>query len=1547
MAADLSAQNLYWEDPRILVPDNGRFPEVSQNGDTTVVLWHEFIYSDQKPLSSSVSFMTRKGDGGWNIRRAVIGPFPFTGDEVPFASVAVDDRGRILIAVSSSGQRTDVYSMSSAGEEVRRIATIGEGRGGNLSVSPRLFYTSRGEFVLCATQPLSLDGQISGATTGSLGINYAVSSDGTVWSGFQPLVPNQDISYVYLPSHTVFSNRDYIVFQASPPRSRYYQLYIVESSDGGRSWSNPVRITDMTTAGEEQSGNPDDYDNQRPFLTSSYDGLHLAWERKLANISSPQIYYGILSGDGNFRGQPQRISTGSQVSRNPRLLISNGKPYVLWFDNRKGGNRVFLAYQQGIGWEDTDLSIMPGESLYGRFFEIDGRINVVWENKQDSESRIILLEPDQSVQPPSIVPVNFVSGSRSRQNTYVMEWNIPEDSTGIAGFNYTVDQDPDGVPLRNLKVLRSDDRRAEIEVKNDGWWYFHLSSTDYAGNWSSPASVRFFRDSTPPPPIEFSDLAEDPNGFLTSNTLSIAWTPSPAEDLGGYTYRLQYLSGPGFEGQAASFDIQEPPGRVLITEPEYSFVNLDNGTWSLTVAPLDDLGNQGLSRTIYFQLNKYIPVTYITQVGVDKDRLNRYQLQISGRGFTEGGRVQQVMLDRDGEEPYDYVYTSGGDLFSVRNDRLITGPFIEEIDEGAYQVGVVHPMRGTYFTQYSLRFESTGEVKFGDFTLVRADRAPLIQVRRVMLYGGKFSVAAVMILLSIMFVFALIKLAALVREAVQLRRDVIAILENRSLSYEKKKEKIAAMERKRSLRVKFALLTTSLVLIIVLMVAVPLGNYMIKTQEKNLTDGLQESTRVLIESINAGAEKFLPEENTIELGRLPRQTRAAEAAQFVILSGPASSSAGGADSEFYDYLWATNDPNIEEKIRKSDEGGVAQAGEFSYQRGIMKVEDEITPLIGDLQNEINSEARKRVGELVEKLRELQLQAREAAQRLVLTQDQDTAQLLTELQDQIAQINTRIEESLAETGDRMSSVPVFKSDQVLTGPAEYVFYRPIVYQDSARQGVYYHGMIRLGISTENITREIRNSRNTLVRQTAMIALIAILLGILGALLLATIIIRPLRMLVAGVERIRDTDDKEELKGHEIRIHSRDEIAVLADTVNQMTKGLVNAAIANKDLIMGKDNQKMFIPLEKPGKRKLTTGSLSTEGADFFGYYEGAKGVSGDYFDYMELTPGKYGMIKCDVAGKGVPASLIMVMVATIFRNYFNDWMEGQKRKDALAAQKGIKRQEEDPNIEELVYAINRLVEERGFEGRFAALIVVLLDTRSGKAIMCNAGDNLVHLYNKQKRQMETMTLPTAPATGVFPNSLVEMQAGFKRVPHMLQTGDLLLLFTDGLEEAQRSFRDDHFKPAVCKEPGIAEGEYHDNHQAGKDNEEFGTSRIYDIVNSLMTRGTYTLYKYHNPVPDEELVFNFSACEGTIEEVVIALVAIEKVFRMYPDPSATENDTVVIDRKIADFLEQHFNQYEDYFHDPVEEAGAPTEYVQFCKVKEDSQYDDLTVLGVKKK
>jgi hypothetical protein len=404
---------------------------------------------------------------------------------------------------------------------------------------------------------------------------------------------------------------------------------------------------------------------------------------------------------------------------------------------------------------------------------------------------------------------------------------------------------------------------------------------------------------------------------------------------------------------------------------------------------------------------------------------------------------------------------------------------------------------------------------------------------------------------------------------------------------------------------------------------------------------------------------------------------------------------------------------------------------------------------------------------------------------------------------------------------------------------------------------------------------------------------------------------------------------------IDVRSKDEIGTLATTVNQMIQALVKAAIASKDLTVGKGVQKMFIPLEvdptDPAGGKGATGGEQDESIEIFGFYEGAKGVSGDYFDYRKLTDQYYAVIKCDVAGKGVPAALIMVEVATIFSTYFRNWTP----KDP-----GLK-------IDDLAGLINDMLEERGFKGRFAALTLAIINSGTGKSYFVNAGDNILHIYRSAQRKMVEIKLPDAPAAGVFPKELVEMKGGFKMVSQQLESGDTVFLFTDGIEEAKRLFRNERFDLVSCDEPGLGENEEHGGtHLKGSDNEELGMIRIYDLLNAVFNRQVFRLIKFHNPIPEEDLIFDFTECAGTVEEGVLAMVSVEKVFRIYPDSEATMEDRVSVEKNIDAFLKKYFKQFDRYFHSPIHSEEEQPVAV-YGRLKEDEQYDDLTILAIRKK
>ena len=83
--------------------------------------------------------------------------------------------------------------------------------------------------------------------------------------------------------------------------------------------------------------------------------------------------------------------------------------------------------------------------------------------------------------------------------------------------------------------------------------------------------------------------------------------------------------------------------------------------------------------------------------------------------------------------------------------------------------------------------------------------------------------------------------------------------------------------------------------------------------------------------------------------------------------------------------------------------------------------------------------------------------------------------------------------------------------------------------------------------------------------------------------------------------------------------------------------------------------------------------------------------------------------------------------------------------------------------------------------------------------------------------------------------------------------------------------------------------------------------------------------------------------------MALVSIEKVFRMYKSPEANAYDHAVVDKKVDAFLKKHFVQYSVYCAQRAEhfQSSLRDEYMFYTHIKEDEQFDDLTLVGIKKK
>ena len=541
---------------------------------------------------------------------------------------------------------------------------------------------------------------------------------------------------------------------------------------------------------------------------------------------------------------------------------------------------------------------------------------------------------------------------------------------------------------------------------------------------------------------------------------------------------------------------------------------------------------------------------------------------------------------------------------------------------------------------------------------------------------------------------------------------------------------------------KFTLTIAFLVIFVVLMLAIFLGYNMIIRTSSDLAMGLDQRARVLLESVAQGGRFFLGKEDAVtQLSLFPAQAKAMQGANYITITG------SGADPKVAsgEVVYATNDDAIASKLDPSTLNASAAVvlGQSAFKVGRRQRFPGATR---------PSQGRGPAGQGRDRDRQ-RAQAQEGPRRREGPASRATPPATCANGDQrrsstrkTCASGTRCDPS--RTGAWAPFRPSTRRPSS-TRPASYLFYKPILeYRPS--DSILYRGMVRLEVSTSPIAADVRSATGQLVRLTLIIAAIALGIGIVGAFILSTVIVVPdPQARRADRAQIRDTEDKESLEGSKIEVASRDELYTLADTVNQMTDGLVKAAKDSKELIVGKGIQKMFIPLDAaPGSRvKLSTGKRDEKDFEIFGYYEGAKGVSGDYWDFRSINSRYHYFIKCDISGKGVSAALIMVQVATMVINYFNDWKK--------AMPKAI-------DLTDLTYKINDFLEERQFVGRFAAFTLGVWDSQAGVAYLCEAGDRKLHVWEEEARRLVEEMLPDSPAAGPLASFMVQMKKPFMQV-----------------------------------------------------------------------------------------------------------------------------------------------------------------------------------------
>jgi phosphoserine phosphatase RsbU/P len=185
--------------------------------------------------------------------------------------------------------------------------------------------------------------------------------------------------------------------------------------------------------------------------------------------------------------------------------------------------------------------------------------------------------------------------------------------------------------------------------------------------------------------------------------------------------------------------------------------------------------------------------------------------------------------------------------------------------------------------------------------------------------------------------------------------------------------------------------------------------------------------------------------------------------------------------------------------------------------------------------------------------------------------------------------------------------------------------------------------------------------------------------------------------------------------------------------------------DREMNIAMNVQRALLPLEMPQPPNW----------EFFASYDSAQAVGGDYYDCMFLPDGKRICVAFgDVAGKGVPASLVMSRINSVVNNVmaFVD------------------------DVADAAMRINNQMCAKAVEGRFVTFVLGVIDPATGDMTMVNAG-HMPMMIRKTDGNIEEFG---EEAIGV-PLGVME-DYPYEVVRRTIQPGETCVIYTDGVSEA---------------------------------------------------------------------------------------------------------------------------------------------------------------------
>jgi sigma-B regulation protein RsbU (phosphoserine phosphatase) len=258
-------------------------------------------------------------------------------------------------------------------------------------------------------------------------------------------------------------------------------------------------------------------------------------------------------------------------------------------------------------------------------------------------------------------------------------------------------------------------------------------------------------------------------------------------------------------------------------------------------------------------------------------------------------------------------------------------------------------------------------------------------------------------------------------------------------------------------------------------------------------------------------------------------------------------------------------------------------------------------------------------------------------------------------------------------------------------------------------------------------------------------------------------------------------------HRVRVRSHDQLGELAEAFNEMSADIeslleerVEREKLEREIEIAAEVQAQLFPREVP----------NLWGAEIVGECRAARGVAGDYYDYIEVTPGLIALALGDVSGKGISAALVMSNLQASLRAQTTILAERLKLSPRVTLTSaaaaggdetdaelpcGVTGIDTDCAVENMAASINDQLCRSTDSNRFATVFLALYDDRTRRLRYTNAGHN-PPLVVRASGAVEKLDVG-GTVLGAFD------WARYEEAAATLEAGDLLLVYSDGISEAQ--------------------------------------------------------------------------------------------------------------------------------------------------------------------